>query len=133
MSKYHRGLSMSECSRNSQRTGTTNVMAGSETFLSQTNQILHVFSVEYIVETADYERIHVTSRAIANTVEEVMVLTRQAVSKSRDRRLIEFVGEPIVLGKDRSWLTGGKNAHKLGPRITNEVTYVSLGVCTPSA
>ncbi len=67
------------------------------------------------------------------TLTEVMVLTRQAVSKSRDRRLIEFVGEPIVLGKDRSWLTGGKNAHKLGPRITNEVTYVSLGVCTPSA
>jgi hypothetical protein len=127
MAKYHRGLSMTERSRNSQRTGTTNVMAGGESFLSKTNQILMVFSVEFIVETAKMERLHVQRRAIANTVEEVLLLVKQECHR-RNQRFIECIGEPLVLGKDRTWMTLGARANKLGARLTDEVMYVENGV-----
>lgn len=127
MAKHHRGLSITERSRNSQRTGTTNVMAGSESFLSKTNQILSVFSVEFIVETAKMERFHVQRRAIANTVEEVELLVKQECHR-RNQRFVEFLGEPAILGKDRTWLTLGTKANKLGARLTDEVMYVENGV-----
>lgn len=133
MSKYSKGLSMSERSRNSQRTGTTNVMAGYDSFLSKTNQILHVFTVEYFVENKRLERIHVRRRAIANTPEEVCLLVREAVRKSTDMRLIEFVGEPVVIGKDRTWLSAGKKTDTSRPRLTDEVVYVEHGVRPASA
>lgn len=134
MSKYSRGLSMTERSRNSQRTGTTNVMVGSESFLSKTNQILHVFTVEYFVENKRLELIHVRRRAIANTPEEVVLLVRESVRKSTDMRLIEFVGEPVVIGKDRTWLSAGKKTDSTRPRLTDEVVYVEHGVCqTPAS
>lgn len=123
MSKYHNGLTVTERSRNSQRTGIHSAMSSGTSFYSQTNQILGVFSVEYISETAHCKRYHRQCRAIANNVEEVQLLVKQECCK-RGERFIEFIGTPAFIGKDRTWMTLGKLANKLGPRLTDEVAYV---------
>lgn len=122
MAKYMMGLTATERNRNCQRN-----ISKSEQYLSETNQILHVFSVEYIMQTPSGKCAHVTSRAIANTELEVQALVRAAVFKSKNK-LVEFVGTPSVIGKDRTWMSAGKSANKLGPRLTDEVMYAATGV-----
>lgn len=117
MAKY--GLSMSE------RIGTRqNDKPRGARFFSNVNQILFVYSVEFIVENKRGLREHITTRAVANTVEEAHKLLTERLHNTTDR-LINVL-DISLLGKDRTWLTEGKKANSLGPRITNEVSYRAL-------
>lgn len=96
----------------------------SRSFLSNMNQILYVFSLEYIVENKKGIREHLTTRAIANTEEEAQVLLVDYVHRSSDS-LITIL-DIAMLGKDRTWLSAGKKSNNLGARITDEVYYRDL-------